>query len=66
MPNNVRKAHVFPALAFGSLLSIGQLYDSGCTTSLDATTMTVRYKDEFILDGIRVRGGLWNISDPSD
>ena len=66
LPNDARKAHVFPALAPGSLVSIGQLCDSGCTTLLDATTTTVRYKDEVVLEGSRARWGVWNISEPSD
>ena len=57
---------VFPALASGSLVSIGQLCDSGCTALLDATTTTVRYKNKVALEGSRAREGVWNISEPSD
>ena len=38
LPSAARNVHLFPSLASGSLLSVGQLCDSGCTATFTNTT----------------------------
>ena len=46
LPAAARLAHVFPILASGSLLSIGQLCDHGCTVFFIKHTLFIFYKGE--------------------
>ena len=41
LPPEACKVHVFPCLALGLLISIGQLCDYGCTATFTATTVIV-------------------------
>lgn len=41
LPLAARQCHLFPDLASGSLLSIGQLCDHGCHTHFDATSVMI-------------------------
>ena len=60
---NATKAHVFPALASASLISIGQLCDDGCTAVLDQNTLNVFKNGHTVLRGVRNRtDGLWDIN----
>jgi hypothetical protein len=54
LPPAACEAHIFPHLASGSLISIGQLCDHGCTALFfDATTITIRLHNQTILTGTR-------------
>ena len=53
LPPAARKVHLFPRLASGSLLSIGQLCDFGCEAFFDATTMRVMLDGTLICSGTR-------------
>ena len=68
LPLVARKCHLVPDLHDLSLISIGQLCDAGCTVSLNATTMTVRFNGRVALTGTRTNTTrLWQIDldDPS-
>jgi hypothetical protein len=45
LPTAARTAHIVPDLKSHSLLSVGQLCDSGCIVEFAATTVTVRHND---------------------
>jgi hypothetical protein len=53
LPHQARVAHIFPHLSSGSLISIGQLCDAGCTATFDATTVTITYQYKVVLSGTR-------------
>ena len=64
LPPEARKAHLFHELSqgSGSLVSLGQLCDSGCTATFTATTVQVHHKNKCILTGYRTTvTGLWHI-----
>ena len=46
-----KTAHIFPHLQSGELISIRQLCDDGCTSTLTATTTTVEKQVELVLGG---------------
>ena len=48
-----QRVHVFPSLASGSLLSIGQLCDVGCHAYFHKNIVKVIYKNNIILSGTR-------------
>ena len=64
LPPAATKAHIFPHLASGSLLSIGQLCDSGCTALFTATKLYILYQGKLVLQGQRTINGhrLWTIN----
>lgn len=43
LPAAVWQVHIFPQLASGSLLSINQLYDNGCTATFDKNKLYIYY-----------------------
>ena len=57
-----KTSHIFPHLQSGSLISIGKLYDDGCTSTFTATNMTVKKQGELVLEGTR-NGltGMWHV-----
>ena len=64
LPPEAAKAHLFKELAqgSGSLVSLGQLCDHGCTATFDATTVKVYHKQQCIITGHRTaHTGLWHI-----
>ena len=66
LPANACQAHIFPHLASGSLISIGQLCNHGCKAVFDATTVTITHHNEIILQGIRSPiSRLWTLDLPS-
>lgn len=66
LPAAAGKAHIFPSLTSGSLLSIGQLCDFGCTVNFNNTHMTVYNKENTtILTGKRdPTTGMWRVPLP--
>ena len=46
-----RHIHILPDLQNHTLISIGKLCDAGCDVIFDATTVTVRYKNNIALTG---------------
>ena len=64
-----QRVHVFPSLASGSLLSIGQLCDFGCHTIFHKDAVQIIYSNNVILTGTRsvASNGIWivNVNRPS-
>jgi hypothetical protein len=66
LPPNARRVHIVPALDSSSLVSIGQLCDSGCIVKFNATNVTVHYNDCLVLTGTRTPATrLWHIDPPT-
>jgi hypothetical protein len=60
LPHIARQAHILPGLAQHSLLSVGQMCDSGCYVTFTATKVTVTNGGSTILTGQREKEyGLW-------
>ena len=59
-----QRVHVFPFLASGSLLSVGQLYDVGCYAVFHKHFVKIFYNNHLILSGSRTdkTNGLWSIA----
>ena len=53
LPLSARLAHVVPALTDQSLISIGQLCDSGCNVTFNATSVKLSLEGNPIFAGIR-------------
>ena len=53
LPPEACKAHILPCLASGSLISIGQLCDYGCTATFTATTVIVSHGGNQVCSGTR-------------
>ena len=67
LPDGARQCHLFPGLATGSLMSIGQLCDNGCQALFTATTVKITRNHQTVLTGTRTPAtGLWMVTtDPS-
>jgi len=62
LPDAARHVHLVPALAGASLISIGQLCDSGCSVTLDATSIHIAYDNKVVLAGTRTpTTRLWHL-----
>ena len=61
LPTPALTAHIFPKLASGSLLSIGQLCDYGCSAYFMRHSLLIFHKGKIILRGTRT-DKLWNIN----
>jgi hypothetical protein len=48
LPISACLCHIFPSLTTGSLLSIGQLCDHGCTANFTATQLHIHHADRLI------------------
>jgi hypothetical protein len=61
LPLGARTAHIFPSLKSGSLISIGQLCDHGCTATFEATRVRIYHHDKVIMVGHRspTTNNLW-------
>ena len=58
-----RRVHIVSALSTSSLLSMGQLCDSGCRIVFDARSVHVFFNNDVILTGERTAAtGLWHLS----
>lgn len=64
LPIAARHAHILPALASGSLLSIGQLCDHGFSAYFDRTKLYILYNSRVIMQGTRDNSKLWTIDNP--
>jgi hypothetical protein len=53
LPHTARQAHILPGLAQYSLLSVGEMCDSGCSVTFTATETTVTTGESTILTGLR-------------
>ena len=68
IPKAARKVHIVPDLeqGNGTLLSVGQLCDSGCIANFTKSNVTITYNDHIVLVGHRtVPHGLWHLSPPT-
>ena len=62
LPPSAKTVHVFPSLASGSLLSVGQLCDHGCTATFTSSSATISRNGHPIITGTRNKSTkLWNI-----
>ena len=61
LPQQAKTTHIFPNLASGSLLSIGQLCDAGCTALFDKKKLYIFNKGKIIMQGTRQKSKLWTI-----
>merc|ERR1740124_2061798 len=61
-PPEATATHIFSTLASGSLLSIGQLYDHGCTAHFAKHILYIFYEGKMIMRGSRANR-LWTIND---
>jgi hypothetical protein len=60
LPHTARQAHILPGLAQHSLLSVGQLCDSGCSVTFTAAEVTVKNGESTILTGLQDQySGMW-------
>jgi hypothetical protein len=60
LPHAARKGHILPGLAQHSLLSVGQMCDSGCSVTFTASHVTVTNGESTILTGLRDKeSSLW-------
>jgi hypothetical protein len=60
LPHAARQAHILLGLAQHSLLSVGQMCDSGCAVTFTATKVTVTNGESTILTGLRDKeSSLW-------
>lgn len=66
LPAAASEAHLFPTLAPGSLISIGQLTDHGCEAHFDKTSMQEVYNRKILLNGVinETTKGLWEMKMP--
>jgi hypothetical protein len=53
LPHTARKEHILLGLDQDSLLSVGQMCDSGCSMTFTATEVTVTNDESIILTGLR-------------
>ena len=68
LPSAARDVHLFPSLASGSLMSIGQLCDSGCTATFTNTSAVITRQGKTVITGHRnPMSKLWELrpSNPS-
>jgi hypothetical protein len=62
LPQAARQAHILQGLAQHSLLSDGQICDSGCSVTFTASNVTVTNGDSTILTGQRDKdSSLWRV-----
>jgi hypothetical protein len=65
LPPAMHQVHIIPNLASHTLLSIGQMCDTGCAVTFNATTVTVTYQNRLILQGTRTATTrLWHFDLP--
>ena len=60
-----RHSHLFPYLKIGSLLSIGQLCDSGCVATFNKDEVSIRHNNQLVANGPRTKNGLRTIPIPA-
>ena len=59
-PESARREHIFPELKYGSLFSVSQLFDQGCTFNFTADQVSVTLDKKHILTGPRDNNtGIW-------
>jgi hypothetical protein len=64
LPLQARQVHLFNKLASGSLLSLGQLCDTGCTAYFNNKTVYIFYKGKIIMQRTRApsTNQLWQLN----
>ena len=61
-----KKNHIFPALASGSLLSIGQLCNHGCSVYFDKSKLYILNNGRIVMQCTRDHTCLWTINNPQE
>jgi hypothetical protein len=65
LPPAARTAHIFPGLSNGSLISIGQLCDHGCTATFTSDSVRIELNNTVVLRGGRSPyTRLWTLDSP--
>ena len=54
-----RHSHLFPYLKIGSLLSIGQLCDSGCVATFNKDEVNIQHNNQLVANVPRTKNKLW-------
>ena len=66
LPKAARKAHLFPDLKSGPLISISAMCDHGCTATFEKTKVSIHNQRILVLEGHRNHdNGLWYVQLPS-
>ena len=65
LPLAAHYTHLFPSLKKVSLLSIGQLCDSGYVATSKKDKVNIRHNNQLVANGPRTKNGLWTIPIPS-
>jgi hypothetical protein len=53
LPQHARQVHIFPGLVHNSLVSVGQLCDSGCKITFTRERVEVTKDGQFVMLGLR-------------
>jgi hypothetical protein len=61
LPQAARRAHILPGLAQHSLLSVGQIYDSGCSVTFTASNVTVTNGGSILTGKRDKQSNLWSV-----
>jgi hypothetical protein len=62
LPPQARQAHILPGLVHNSLISVGQLYDNGCSVTFTQEQVTVSNNGKCVMYGSRdPRSRLWRV-----
>jgi hypothetical protein len=62
LPHTARQAYILPGLTQYSLVSVGQMCDSGCSVTFTAADVTVKNGKSTILTGLQDQdSGLWRV-----
>jgi hypothetical protein len=62
LPPQVRQEHILPGLVHNSLISVGQLYDNGCSVNFTQEQVTVSKNGKCVMYGSRdPRSRLWRV-----
>ena len=63
LPDQATSVHLFPSFASGSLLSVGQLYDAGCTATFTRTSTEISHNGQPIIQGkCHPATALWHLN----
>ena len=65
LPEEATKSHIIKELSSGSLLSIEQLCDLGCTAHFTKEKLNIFVKRKLIMQGTRQLNTLWIIDTPT-
>jgi len=66
LSKEARQTHQFPSMQAASLISVGQLSDSGCIATFDQDKVVVMFDNHVVLTGHQTQTtGMWQIQLPT-